>query len=65
MHATNRTSLDSSEIGFIKKYKAGPEISVADDPQDKTSDDNTHGKKQESGKVHLEEQETTQHGTII
>jgi hypothetical protein len=28
---------------------------VADGPQDKTSGDNTQGKKQESGKVHLEE----------
>jgi hypothetical protein len=46
-HATNRTSIDSSGIGFIPKYEAGP--------QDKTSDDNTHGKKRESGKVHLEE----------
>jgi hypothetical protein len=55
MHATNRTSLDSSGIGFIQKYKAGPEISVADGPQDKTSDDDTHGKNQESGDVHLEE----------
>jgi hypothetical protein len=54
-HATNRTSLGSSGIGFIKKYKAGREIAVADGPQDKTSDDNTHGKKQERGKVHLEE----------
>jgi hypothetical protein len=54
-HATNRTSLDSSGIGFIQEYKAGPEILVADGPQDKTWDDNTHGKKQESGKVHLEE----------
>jgi hypothetical protein len=54
-HATNRTSLDSSGIGFIKEYEAGPKISVADGPQDKTSDDNTHGKKQESEKVHLEE----------
>jgi hypothetical protein len=28
---------------------------VADVPQDNTSDDNAHGKKQESGEVHLEE----------
>jgi hypothetical protein len=51
----NRTSLDSSGISFIQKYKAGPEISVAVGPQDKTSDDNTHGKKQERDKVHFEE----------
>jgi hypothetical protein len=51
----NRTSLDSSGISFIQKYKAGPEISVAVGPQDKISDDNTHGKKQEREKVHFEE----------
>jgi hypothetical protein len=55
MHATNRTSIDSSGISFIQEFEAGPEISVADGPQDKTSDDSTHGKKQESGEVHLEE----------
>jgi hypothetical protein len=54
-HATNRTSLASSGIGFIQKYEAGPEILVAVGTQDKTSDDNTHGKKQEREKVHLEE----------
>jgi hypothetical protein len=42
-------------MGFIQKYKAGPEILVADGPQDKTSNDNTHGKKQERGKVDVEE----------
>jgi hypothetical protein len=31
------------------------EISVADVPQDNTSDDNAHDKRQESGEVHLEE----------
>jgi hypothetical protein len=54
-HATNRTSLASSGIGFIQKYQAVPEISIAVGPQDKTSDDNTHGKKQEREKIHLEE----------
>jgi hypothetical protein len=54
-HATNRSSIDSSGIGFIPEYEAGPVILVADGPQDKTLDDNTHCKKQESGKVHLEE----------
>jgi hypothetical protein len=55
VHATNRTSLASSGIGFIKKYRAGPEILVAVNPQDKTSDDNKHGKKQEREEVHFEE----------
>jgi hypothetical protein len=36
---------------------------VADSPQDKTSDDNTHGKKQESGEVHLEE--TRYHTALV
>jgi hypothetical protein len=52
---TNRTSLDSSGIGCIQKYKAGPEILVAVGPQDKTSDDNTHGKTKERETVHLKE----------
>jgi hypothetical protein len=52
-HATNGTSLDSSGIGFIQKYEAGEEIPVAVGPQDKTSDDNTHGKKQEREQVHF------------
>jgi hypothetical protein len=50
-----QTSIDSSGIGLFQEYEAGPEISVADVPQDNTSDDNANGKKQESGKVHLEE----------
>jgi hypothetical protein len=54
-HVTDGTSIDSSGIGFIQEYEAGPEILVADVPQDNTSDDNANGKKQESGKVHLEE----------
>jgi hypothetical protein len=54
-HATDGTSIDSSGIGFIQEYEAGQEISVADVPQDNTSDDNAHGKKQESGEVPLEE----------
>jgi hypothetical protein len=54
-HATNRTSIASSRIGFIQKYEAGPEISVAVGTQDKISDENTHGKKQENKTVHLEE----------
>jgi hypothetical protein len=53
--ATEGTSIDSSGIGFIQEYEARPEISVADVPQDNKSDDNAHGKKQESGEVHLEE----------
>jgi hypothetical protein len=62
-HATNRTSLDSSGIGVIKKFEAGQEISVADGPPDNTSEDNTYGKEQERGEVHFEEQESTQNGT--
>jgi hypothetical protein len=54
MHATDGTSIDSSGISFIQEYEARPEISVADVPQDNTSDKNSHGKKQESGEVHLE-----------
>jgi hypothetical protein len=54
-HATNRKSLDSRGIGFIQKYEARLEISVGVGPQDKTSYDNTHSKKQEREKVHLEE----------
>jgi hypothetical protein len=50
MLTTNRTSLDSSGIGCIQKYKAGPEILVAVGPQDKTSDDNIHGKKKKGRK---------------
>jgi hypothetical protein len=55
VHATNRTSLDSSNNGVIQKYKARQEILVADGPQDNTSDDNTYGKEQERGEVHFEE----------
>jgi hypothetical protein len=54
-HATDGKSIDSSGIGFIQEFEAGLEILVADVPQDNTSDDNANGKKQESGKVHLEE----------
>jgi hypothetical protein len=55
MHATNRRSLDSSNIGVIQKYEARQEILVADGPQENTSDDNTYGKEQEGGEVHVEE----------
>jgi hypothetical protein len=54
-HATNRTSLDRSNIGVIQKYEARQEIPVADGPKDNTSDDNTHGKEQERGEGHFEE----------
>jgi hypothetical protein len=54
-HATDGTSTDSSGISFIQEYEAGPEILVAPVPQENTSDDNGNGKKQESGKVRLEE----------
>jgi hypothetical protein len=40
---------------LIQKYESGPKILLAVGPQDKTWDDNTHGKKQEGEKVHLEE----------
>jgi hypothetical protein len=53
MHATNGTSIDSSGIGLIQEYEAGPEILMAAGTQDNTSDDNTHGKKQESREVEL------------
>jgi hypothetical protein len=54
-HATNRTSLDNSNIGVIKKYEARQEIPVADGPQDNSSDDNTYGREQVRGEAHFEE----------
>jgi hypothetical protein len=55
-HATNRTSIDSSGISFIQEYEAGREISVVVGPQDKISDNNTHGKEETRNNTALDNQ---------